>query len=39
MRIERERQGLKILVVDDDAAICSLAGACEEIAHAAEEIA
>ncbi|MGD0112720.1 MAG: response regulator [Armatimonadota bacterium] len=35
MRIERERQGLKILVVDDDAAICSLAGAC--IRHALGE--
>jgi len=28
MRTERERHELKILVVDDDAAICSLAGAC-----------
>ena len=32
MRTERQGHGLKILVVDDDAAICNLAGAC--IRHA-----
>jgi len=35
MRTKRDRRELKILVVDDDAAICNLAGAC--IRHALGE--